>query len=108
VVLMSAITSWSLLSLPELIAMMSSSASRRLQDETEFRDARSLAGEDHLAHGLIARLLVAANQYGRLRALHGNRFQTLDQRVDALDVTLVPANIALPVDGDFYVFGLGL
>src|SRR6267378_8364471 len=115
VVLMSTMTSGSPVPppLPIFMAMSVSPLSRthprrRLRDETELQDPNALAREYHPADGFVARLLVAANVDFRLGLAHGDFPQPVEQHPFVRDELVVPEHIAVLVDGDDDVLGLGL
>src|SRR6266850_1657089 len=114
VVLMSTMTSGSLP--PPLPIFMAMSVSplpraaprRRLRDETDLQDPHSLAREHHSADGLVARLLVAANVDFRLGLPYRDFPQPVEQHPFVRDELVVPEHVAVLVDGDDDVLGLGL
>src|SRR5882672_11847618 len=115
VVLMSTMTSGSLV-LPPLPIFMAMSVSplpragprRRLRDETDLEDAHALAREHHPADGFVACFLVAANVDFRLRLPHRDFSQPGEQHPFLGDELVVPEHVAVLVDGDDDVLGLGL
>src|SRR2546422_403076 len=116
VVLMSTITSGSLVPPPDPIFMAMSVSPRlpravprrRLRDETDLQDPHSLAREHHPADGFVARLLVAANVDFRLGLAHRDFPQLVEQHPLLRDELVVPEHVAVLVDGDDDVLGLGL
>src|SRR6266478_6678757 len=114
VVLMSTITSGSDVPLPDPIFMAMSVSPphagprRRLRDETDLQDPDALAREYHLADGFVARLLVAAYVYFRLGLAHRDFPQPVEQHLFLRDELVVPEYVAVLVDGDDDVLGLGL
>src|SRR5439155_1070662 len=114
VVLMSTITSGSCVPFPDPIFMAMSVSlphagpRRRLRDETELQDPDSLAREHHPADGFVARLLVAANVYFRLGLAHRDFPQPVEQHLFLRDELVVPEHVAVLVDRDDDVLGLGL
>src|SRR5207302_2186227 len=115
VVLMSTITSGSCDPLPDpiFIAMSASllpqaGPRRRLRDETDLQDPDSLAREHHPADRFVARLLVAADVYFGLGLAHRDLPQPVEQHLFLHDELVVPEHVAVLVDGDDDVLGLGL
>src|SRR5882762_9232926 len=115
VVLMSTMTSGSRVPPPDPIFMAMSVSPlsragpcRRLRDETDLQDPHSLAREHHPADGFVARLLVAANVDFRLGLPHRDFPQPVEQRPLLRDQLVVPEHVAVLVDGDDDVLGLGL
>src|SRR3989475_431770 len=116
VVLISTITSGSLVPPPDPIFMAMSVSPRlpravprrRLRDETDFQDPYALAREHHPADGFVARFLVAANVDFRLGLPHRDFPQPGEQHPFLGDELVVPEHVAVLVDGDDDVLGLGL
>src|SRR5712664_3907197 len=115
VVLMSTMTSGSPVPppFPTFMAMSVSPLSRahprrRLGDETDLEDPHSLAREHHPADGFVARLLVAANVDFRLGLTHRDFPKPREQHRFLRDELVVPEHVAVLVDGDDDVLGLGL
>src|SRR3989454_464033 len=115
VVLMSTMTSGSLVPPPDTIFMAMSVSPlpravprRRLRDETDLQDPDALACEHHPADGFVARFLVAANVDFRLRLPHRDFPQPVEQHLFLRDELVVPEHVAVLVDGDDDVLGLGL
>src|SRR5881296_2196754 len=115
VVLMSTMTSGSLVPPPDTIFMAMSVSPlpravprRRLRDETDLQDPDALAREHHPADGFVARLLVAAYVYFRLGLAHRDFPQPVEQHLFLRDELVVPEHVAVLVDRDDDVLGLGL
>src|SRR5438552_9737274 len=115
VVLMSTITSGSCVPLPDpiFIAMSASllpqaGPRRRLRDETDLQDPDALAREHHPADGFVTRLLVAANVDFRLGLAYRDFPQLVQQHPFLRDELVVPEHVAVLVDCDDDVLGLGL
>src|SRR5258706_76089 len=116
VVLMSTMTSGSRVP-PPLPIFMAMSASprlpravprRRLRDETDLQNSHALAREYDSADGFVARLLVAANVDFRLGLPYRDFPESVEQPALLRDELVVPEHIAVLVDGDDDVLGLGL
>src|SRR5712691_13215280 len=116
VVLMSTMTSGSRVPPPDPIFMaMSASpgleragAHRRLSDEADLHDSHALASGHHPADEFVARLPVAADVDLGL-GLPFRDFRQPDEQQPVLgDELVVPEQVAVPVDGDDDVLGLGL
>src|SRR6266849_7514030 len=116
VVLMSTMTSGSRVPSPDPIFMAMSVSPRlprvvprrRLRDETDLQDPHSLAREHPPADGFVARLLVAANVDFRLGLPYRDFPQPGEQHRFLRDQLVVPEHVAVLVDGDDDVLGLGL
>src|SRR2546427_167926 len=115
VVLMSTITSGSLVPPPDPIFMAMSVSPlpravprRRLRDETDFQDPDALAREHDSADGFVARFLVAADVDFRLGLPYRDFPQPGEQHLLLRDELVVPEHVAVLVDRDDDVFGLGL
>src|SRR3954451_2880445 len=113
VVLMSTITSASFCPLPTDIAMAGPfsaarrAARRRLGDEADLQYPGALAVVDDAPDELVAALAVAANVHLGLRRLHRDLLEARKE-LRLVDELIVPEEIAVAVDCDDDVLGLGL
>src|SRR6266487_5867089 len=115
VVLMSTMTSGSRVPFPDPIFMAMrvsllprAGPRRRLRDETDLQDPDALAREHHPADGFVARFLVAANVDFRLGLPYRDLPQAGEEHPFLRDELVVPEHVAVLVDGDDDVLGLGL
>src|SRR5690349_12452510 len=83
-------------------------ARRGLGDEADLQDRGALAGGDHAAHRLVARLRVAAAVHLGLRLQRGAGLQLVEERLGITHVLQVPEHVAVLVHRDDDVLGLRL
>src|SRR5580704_17652802 len=77
-------------------------------EEADLLDATALDHIHDAPDGLVAGFLVAADVYFRLRLLAGGGLHIRQQVVTIGDGLVVPVDVAVLVDGDRDVLGLGL
>src|SRR5258706_4646913 len=80
----------------------------RLGDEADLEDGGALAGGHHAADGFVAPGLVGADVHLRLRHHHRDLLQLLKEGLGVLQVLHAPEHVAVLVDRDDDVLGLGL